>query len=63
MYERNELIQLALTNRNPRCVITGRPITETEEQINALPTAIQMIDFIYNFVLMHFFLLLFEIFV
>ena len=36
IYERNELKQLIAQNKNPICVNTGLPITETIEQIDDL---------------------------
>lgn len=36
IYEREELKQLVRANQNPICVITGKPLTETADEIDAL---------------------------
>ncbi|OHT12808.1 hypothetical protein TRFO_17281 [Tritrichomonas foetus] len=35
-YDRNELKQLVTSNKNPICVVTGKPLTETPDDIDAI---------------------------
>ena len=39
IYDSEELRQLIATNRNPTCIVTGLPITETLQDVDFLPSA------------------------